>query len=136
MMNKTLTSVGKTLFSYAVVGVALHFLIGGWVKPLALGAIGIIAGAYIINSFRELLLNKAIFQTYRDEMEGLAKQMAAEVNCSYCSRPNAVPFRMDIRNEFDCEHCGKTNLLMVNAATAQITTPIAGVNSYAEKEGA
>ena len=53
----------------------------------------------------------------------LAKQSIV-APCAYCQTSNFVPVRMDIDNQFDCSECGKTNTVLINIETAQITTPL------------
>lgn len=123
MTKSALRRIGQATGSYAVLVVALHFIIGSWIAPIAWGAISLLILGYAFNSVREILINKAILQTYKDEMENIADQMVANVNCAFCSKPNAVRVHFNMRNEFECQHCGKPNLLIVDTTTAQITVP-------------
>jgi hypothetical protein len=105
-----------------------------WSIACGIGLIGFILFAYIINILRDIILNRVVMQTYYDEMEYLRRQMVATVSCSYCGKLNGVGFRMDQRNEFECEHCHKNNLLSITASTAQITTPLTEVAELVNKK--
>ena len=123
-MNQISRRIAVALGTEAVLLLAAKLIVGSWLLAFAYSLIGFIAFAYIVNSFKELVQAKLIMQTYLEQMELLRLQMVAKVNCAFCSKVNAVRFRMDERNEFECEHCKKMNLLMVNATTAQVTIPL------------
>lgn len=125
MTSSTVKRVGYAILSYATLAGGLRLAIGHWVPALGWGAVSLVILAYVVNSIREIIVNKVIAETYKGEMEAIADSMVANVECSFCHKPNAVRFTMNDRNEFECEHCGKPNLLIVNASTAQITVPLA-----------
>lgn len=124
MTSSTVKRAGYAILSYAVLVGGLRLILGSWLSALGWGAVTLVILAYVVNSIREIIVNKVIAETYKGEMEAIADSMVANVNCSFCGKPNAVRFAMNQRNEFECEHCGKANLLIVNASTAQITVPL------------
>lgn len=123
-MNQISKRIGSAIGSQAVVFLGFKLFIASWWIALGYSLIAFIAFAYVVNSLKELVQSNLIMQTYVEQMEFLRLQMVAKVNCSFCSKVNAVRFRMDERNEFECEHCKKLNLLIINATTAQVTTPL------------
>lgn len=123
-MNQKYKRIANAVGSYLILVLAVKVIVASWLLAISYSAIGFIVFAYLINSFKELIQSKVVMQTYVERMEDLRLQMVAKVNCSFCSKTNAVRFRMDARNEFECEHCKKLNLLLINASTAQVTTPL------------
>lgn len=133
-MNQLVLRIGKASLAYGVLVVAAFFILKSWPAAFGWAAIGFFAFAYAINSFKEIVINKVVLQTYLDQMEALRQQMVVTVPCSFCSKLNTVLIRTNERNEFKCEHCSKDNLLIVNVSTAQITAPIAGVSFTTEQK--
>jgi hypothetical protein len=132
-MNQISRRIGSAIGSQIVLLIGFKLFIASWWTALGYSLIAFIGFAYLVNSFKEMVQAKVIMQTYLDQMEVLRLQMVAKVSCAYCSKVNAVRFRMDERNEFECEHCKKTNLLMVEATTAQVTTPLVVPNLPEQK---
>lgn len=60
----------------------------------------------------------------KTKLAQISSQQSVEISCSYCKERNIVPIRLDLRNEFDCKSCKKSNLVIFQFASAQITTPL------------
>ena len=123
-MMSIIKRITYAIVSYIILSVGLYAIVGTWLYALSWAAIGLVVIAYVVNSLREIIVNKVIAQTYKEEMEAIANKMIANVDCSFCGKPNAVRFNANDRNEFECHHCKKPNRLLVNITTAQITVPL------------
>lgn len=75
---------------------------------------------FIWNTVNDNLFRSRIEQEETERIKAYAQQ-GVDVECAYCTKPNFIPVRFDEKNEFECQHCEKTNSVYINITTAQVT---------------
>jgi hypothetical protein len=85
---------------------------------ILLFVIGFFAGQ--INETLSAINNKKL---ENERINSFAKQ-GIGIECAYCGESNFVPIRMDIKNEFNCNACNKSNAIYIDIIASRTTNPL------------
>ena len=111
------------VFPACIVGLACWLLWNiFWVPTLLIGA-----SIWIIGSFwnRYLLYRSEIdHNSLQRERLKRHESESVPVSCAYCRTDHIIPIKVSERNEFKCQKCNQSNVIVFQFTAAQITTPL------------
>ena len=120
--------VKSLLVTFAVsslVTVILYFMGFPPLKTFTIIIISLFILGFFLGQISETLAAINNKKLENDRIAEFAKQ-GVLIECAYCEQPNFVPIRFDIKNEFVCESCNKSNAVYVDILASRTTEPLQG----------
>ena len=122
-MGSIIRSLLVTIVISLAISLAFYFMGSDPKKIFIISFAAIMVVGFLLGQWST---TKMIIKNKQLENERIIEftKQGVSVECSYCSEVNFVPIRFDIKNEFDCNKCGKKNAIYLDIITTQITNPI------------
>ena len=112
-----------TLIVSAAVTIVLHFTGLPLIKTFAIIVTSLFILGFIVGQISDTLGAINNKKLENDRIAEFTKQ-GVSIDCAYCNISNFVPIRLDVKNEFNCNSCNKSNAIYIDILATRTTTPL------------